>query len=124
MLPERRRKRHIRFPVGAPAVVEPAASENPVATGEAQDLSQGGALLRLQGAVASGTAVRVTLRLHRQTPLALTGTVAWARPHPELPGWAIGIRFDAELSGEMVIDIADAEFPPWGRASVPERGYP
>jgi hypothetical protein len=57
--------------------------------------------------------VRVTLRLSRRPPLTLIGTVAWTRPHPDFPGWALGIRFDAELPGEMVAEIADAEYPPW-----------
>lgn len=109
----RRRTDQVRFPVRVPVVTEPVGAADSPEAGEAQDLSPGGVGLRLVQALMSGAAVRVTLRLHRRPPLTLEGTVAWVRPHPDLPGWALGMKFREELSGEMVVEIADEEHPPW-----------
>lgn len=113
----RRRAGHARFPVRAPAVTEPVGTAGGPDVGEAQDLSAGGVAVRLAKAMKPGSPVRVTLRLHRRSSLTLVGTVVWVRPHPDLPGWALGIRFGEELAGEMVAEIADEEHPPW--ATVP-----
>lgn len=110
---ERRRSGQPRFPIRVPAVTEPLGSAGGPGWGEAQDLSAGGILLRLEQALRPGAAARVTLRLRHRPPLALVGTVAWVQPHPDLPGWALGIRLGEELPGEMVAEIADAEYPPW-----------
>jgi hypothetical protein len=109
----RRRTGHFRLPIRVPAVLDAIDGRAGRGRGEAQDLSSGGALLCLEQGIPPGTPVRVTLRLSRRPPLTLIGTVAWTRPHPDFPGWALGIRFDAELPGEMVAEIADAEYPPW-----------
>ncbi len=102
-----------RFPVRAPAVAEPLGAAAGPYLGEVQNLSQGGMGLRLVQALVAGTAVRVTLQLRQRPPLTLTGRVVWAQPQPDVSGWALGIRFGEELPGDMVVDIADEEFPPW-----------
>ncbi len=111
---ERRRAGHIRLPVHIPALAElkgsPAGLPNP---GETQNLSRSGVRLRVGEAATPGSPMRVTLRLRRPVSLTLTGTVVWTRPHPDLPGWDLGIQFIEELSGELVTEIADEEFPPW-----------
>lgn len=109
----RRRPIHTRFPIQVPAVTEPVETPGGPDLGEARNLSRSGICLRLEKAIPPGAQVRVTLRLHRRQPLTLTGTVVWVQPHPDLPGWALGIRFDEELPGEMVVEIADEEHPPW-----------
>ena len=109
----RRRPGQFRLPIRVPAVTEAIGACPVCRRGEAQDLSPGGALLCLEQGIPPGTPVRVTLRLSRRPPLTLIGTVVWTRPHSDIPGWALGIRFDADLPGEMVAEIADAEFPPW-----------
>lgn len=109
----RRRIGQTRLPIRVPAVTEPIGSPGASGRGEAQDLSSGGLLVRLERALVPGAPVRVTLRLSHQPPLTLTGTVAWVQSQPEVAGWALGIRFGEELPGEMVAEIADAEYPPW-----------
>ncbi|MBI4573179.1 MAG: PilZ domain-containing protein [candidate division NC10 bacterium] len=104
-----------RFPVRVPAVSEPLAADTPPEAGEVQNLSQRGMLLRLAKALGPGVPLRVTLRLHQRPPLTLVGTVIWTRPHPDLPGWALGIQFGEDLPGEMEVEIADEEYPPWER---------
>lgn len=116
MVDDRRRAGQTRLPVRVRAVTEPVETPGSSEVGEAQNLSRGGALLHLAKVLAPGAAVRVTLRLHRRPPLALVGTVAWVQPHPDLPGWALGIRFGGELPGELVAEIADEEHPPWATA--------
>ncbi len=115
MSPERRRAGHIRLPVRIPALAEqkgsPGGMPNP---GETQNLSRSGVLLRVGQAAIPGAPMRITLRLRRPVSLTLTGTVVWTRRHPDLPGWELGIQFLEELSGELVVEIADEEFPPWG----------
>jgi hypothetical protein len=110
---DRRRTGHPRFPIRVPIVLDAIDGRAGRGHGEVQDLSSGGALVRLEQALPPGASVRVTLRLSQRAPLALVGTVAWIQPHPDFPGWALGIRFDAELPGEIIADIADAEYPPW-----------
>ena len=117
MPPNRRRPGQARFPVRVPAVTEPVGTAVGPDVGEAQDLSAGGIAIRLAKAMVAGAPVRVTLRLHRRSPLALVGTIVWVQPHPDFPGWALGIRFSEELPGEMVAEIADEEHPPWGAPS-------
>ena len=109
----RRRPGVVRIPVRVPAVAEAVDSARPPDIGEAQDLSAGGMAVRLAKAMVPGTAVRVTLRLRRRAPLTLTGQVMWVQPHPDSPGWLLGVRFGEELPGEMVAEIADKEYPPW-----------
>jgi len=113
ILLERRRPGQARLPIRVPAVTEAIGSSREAGHGEAQNLSAGGLLLRLENALTPGALVRVTLRLRHRPPLVLTGTVAWAKPHVEFSGWATGIVFGEELPGEMVGEIADAEYPPW-----------
>lgn len=68
--------------------------------------------------LAPGSPVRVTLSPRLGPPLTLAGRVVWVQPHADLPGWAVGIRFDEELPEETVAEIADAERPPWpGRSA-------
>ncbi len=111
---ERRRAGHIRFPVRIPALAEqkgsPGGLPNP---GETQNLSRSGVLLRVTQAATPGIPMRITLHLRRPVSLTLTGTAVWTRPHPDLPGWDLGIQFLEELSGDLVAEIADEEFPPW-----------
>lgn len=97
----------------APAVTEPVETPGGPEVGEARDLSRSGVGLRLGKPLILGAPVRVTLRLRGRPPLTLTGTVAWARPHSDFPGYALGVQFGEELSGEMVLEIADEEHPPW-----------
>lgn len=111
----RRRPSHHRFPLRVSAVTEPVERLGGPSQAEAWDLSRGGVGLRVEQAIVAGASMRVTLRLNRRPPLTLVGTIAWVRPHPDLPGWAVGVRFDEELSGEMVVEIADEEHPPWSR---------
>lgn len=110
----RRRPSHTRFPLCVPAVAETMGGEDRPTQGEAQDMSRSGLGLRMQATVAPDAPVRVTLRLRRRPEVTLLGKVVWVRPHPDLPGWAIGIQFGDEIRGEMVAEIADAEYPPWG----------
>jgi len=118
----RRRENHPRFPIRVPAVSEPMETPGRPEPAEAQDLSRGGMLLQLAQALAPGAPVRVTLSLQRRPPLVLEGTVAWVRPDPDVPGWALGIRFAGELPGELVAEIALEEHPPWGRPPARDRG--
>ena len=107
--------RHTRLPLRVPAVSESLGAAGDPEMGETENLSQTGMLLRLPtDALVPGAPIRVTLRLHRRSPLTLTGRVAWVRPHPDLRGWAVGIQLGEHLSEEMVIEIADEEYPPWG----------
>ena len=94
--------------------VEPAASPE---IGFAQDLSRGGVLLRLGSAKAPGIPIRVTLTFRHRPQLVLAGKVVWSQPHPDFPGWALGIQFEEELHEEMVIEIAEEQFPPWATES-------
>jgi PilZ domain len=115
VFPNRRRKGHPRFPVRVPAATERSDSGETPKLGEAQDLSRGGMLLRLDHAMVPGSPVRVTLHLSHRFPLTFVGKVVWSQRHPDLPGWAIGIEFGEVVSGEMVAEIADEEQPSWGR---------
>jgi len=108
---DRRRTGHPRLPIRVPIVLD--AIDGRAGRGEAQDLAPGGALVRLEQALPPGASVRATLRLSQRAPLTLVGTVVWIQPHPDFPGWALGIRFDTDLPTEMVADIVDAEYPPW-----------
>jgi hypothetical protein len=110
---DRRRTGQVRLPVRLPAVTESIGLPGGPGRGEAQNLSSGGVLLRLEGGLIPGAPVRVTLSLSQRPPLTLDGTVAWAEPHPDFAGWALGVRFGEELPGETVAEIADAEYPPW-----------
>lgn len=80
-------------------------------------MSRGGVLLHLERAMIPGAPVRVSLRLRHRDPMTLVGKIAWVKPHPDFPGWALGIQFGEELSGEMVAEIADEEYPPWAAPS-------
>jgi len=124
MLPiERRRAGQTRLPLRVPVQTDPLEIPSRSGAGMAQDLSAGGMMVRLGHALARGAPVRVTLRLSQRPPVTLTGAVAWTRPHPDFPGWALGIQFSQELPGEMVAEIADAEYPPWGRTSLEARPH-
>ena len=117
----RRHQGYSRFPVQVPAAVltaEPAASPE---TGLALDLSQGGILLRLGSAKASGMPIRVTLTFRHRPQLVLTGKVVWSQPQLDFSGWDLGIQFEQELHKEIVIEIADEQFPPWATESPTER---
>jgi len=113
---ERRRTGQTRLPVHVPVKTDPLEFPGRSGRGITQNLSVGGVMVRLEQTLLPGAPVRVTLSLSRHPPLTLTGTVAWVRPHPDFPGWALAIRFSEELPGEMVAEIADAEYPPWGRS--------
>jgi hypothetical protein len=110
---ERRRIGQTRLPVRVPAVTEAIGLPGGPARGNAENLSPGGMLLRLERTLVPGAPVRVTLRLSRRPPLSVTGAVAWVESHPDVEGWIQGIRFSEELPAEMVVEIADAEYPPW-----------
>jgi len=112
--PNRRRTGQARLPIRVPAVTEPIGLPSQATGGEAQNLSPGGVQVRLERALAPGAPVRVTLRFSQRPPLTLIGTVAWVQPHSETAGWALGIQLGDELPGEIVAEIADAEYPPWG----------
>ncbi len=111
----RRRPDHPRFPLEVPTLATTAMPIEETAEGECLDLSRGGVGLRLGRDVAVGAPVRLTLRLKRQPPLTVQGRIAWIRPHPDFPGWAVGVQFHEELDGELVAEIADGEYPPWER---------
>ena len=110
---ERRRPGQGRLPIRVPALTEVSGAGGAAGHGETQNLSAGGLLLELEHALRPGDRVQVTLLLSQRPPLVLTGTVTWAQPHSDRSGWALGITFGKELPGEMVADIADAEYPPW-----------
>ncbi len=114
LLFDRRPGGSFRLPVRVLTVSEPLDAAEVPEVGETENLSQGGVLLRQGKPVTPGVALRVTLRLRRRPALTLEGRVVWTRPHPDLPGWALGIRFKDDLPDEMVIEIADEEHPPWG----------
>lgn len=123
--PNRRRTGHARLPIRVPAVTEPIGLPGEAKRGEAHNLSPGGVLVQLERALSPGAPVRVTLRLSQRPPLTLIGTVAWVQPHPDVAGWALGIRLGDEIPGEIVAEIADAEYPPWGPSTqdgVPPKG--
>jgi len=63
----------------------------------------------------------VTLTFRHRPQLVLTGKVVWSQPHLDFPGWDLGIQFGQELHGEMVIEIADEQFPPWATESPADR---
>jgi signal transduction histidine kinase len=98
-----------RFPVQVIALTEAGDTRSDPERGEAQDLSRGGMLLRLEKTIAPRTQVRITMLFTRRPPLTVEGMVVWVQPHPILPGWALGIRFSEELPGEMVAEIASEE---------------
>ena len=55
--------------------------------------------------------------------LVLTGRVIWSRPHPDLPGWAVGVEFTEALAKHLFLAIIDEERPPGKRLSwLEERG--
>ena len=117
----RRHQGYSRFPVKVPAAVltaEPAAIPE---IGLALDLSRGGILLRLGSAKAPGMPIRVTLTFRHRPQLVLTGKVVWSHPHLDFPGWDMGIQLEQELHKEMVIEIADEQFPPWAIESPADR---
>lgn len=117
--PERRRTGDARLPIRVPAETRRLGAANGRQHGEALDLSAGGLKMRLREAIGLGAQVSVTLHLRQRPSLALVGTVAWARPHPELAGWALGIRFHEDLPDGMAAEIADGEFPPWPPSRCP-----
>ncbi len=110
---DRRRAGHTRLPIRVPTEVERLGGADGRQRGEALDLGPGGLRVRLEEGLDPGAPVRITLRLSRHPVLTLVGTVAWAQPHPDLAGWALGISFNEELPEGMAAEIADAEFPPW-----------
>jgi c-di-GMP-binding flagellar brake protein YcgR len=112
---ERRRPGHIRVPVRVPATAETTTSRPERERGETEDLSRGGLLLWLPKGLVPGAPVRVTIGLRQRSALTIEGTVVRVAPHRTLTGQAVGIRFDRELDRDTVADIADEEFPPWGR---------
>lgn len=107
---ERRRPGQSRLPIRVPALTEASGAGG---RGETQNLSAGGLLLELEQALRPGDRVQVTLSLSRRPPLVLTGTVAWVQPPSDFSGRTLGITFSTELPGEVVAEIADAEYPPW-----------
>ena len=117
---DRRRAGQPRLPVRVPLVIEPIGSLGAGKSGEAQNLSSGGILVRVERAFSPRDQVRVTLRPSNRPPLTLTGTVAWVQPDPDVPGWALGVKFSDELPTEIVAEIADAEYPPWGSSARDE----
>jgi hypothetical protein len=84
-------QRYLRLPLRVPVAHEPLAGAAGPSLGESQNLSQGGILLRLPRGVAAGAPLRLTLQLTHRAPLVLTGRAVWSRPHPDLPGWAVGV---------------------------------
>jgi len=111
---ERRRTGQTRLPIHVPVETDLLEIPTRSSEGVTQDLSPSGMMVRLEQRLVRGTPVRVTLQLSQGPAVTFTGTVAWIRPHPDFPGWALGIQFSQELPGEMVAEIADAEYPPWG----------
>lgn len=65
--------------------------------------------------------IRVTLTFRHRPQLVLTGKVVWSQPQLGFPGWALGVQFEQELHKEMVIEIADEQFPPWATESPADR---
>ena len=110
---ERRRPGQGRLPIRVPALTEASGAGGAAGHGETQNLSAGGLLLELEQALRPGDRVQVTLSLSRRPPLVLTGTVAWVQPPSDFSGRILGITFSNEWPGEVVAEIAHAEYPPW-----------
>lgn len=120
---ERRGTGQTRLPMRVPVETRPLETSSRSNRGITHDLSAGGVMMRLEDTLVRGAAVRVTLQLSQRPAMTLIGTVAWVRPHPDFPGWALGIRFDEQLPGEMVAEIADAEYPPWDQKPAGARPH-
>ncbi|HWT81880.1 MAG TPA: PilZ domain-containing protein [Candidatus Methylomirabilis sp.] len=99
---DRRRGDDIRSPALAITLIEQAQLDGGADVGFAQNLSRGGALLRLKRAAVPDAPVRVTLRLGQERQLSLMGRVVWVRSIPDFPGWEVGVQFDEELSPGLV----------------------
>ena len=112
MSPERRRADHARLPVRIPVLAEQDSPAGMPSPGEAQNLSGSGARLLLGQEGIPGSRIWVTLHLRRPISLSLTGTVVWTRPHPQLPGWDLGVQFTKELPTDFIAEIADEDSPP------------
>jgi hypothetical protein len=116
--PGSRRKpvqKYPRLPLRVPVTGNPLDGRGGPLVGESQNLSQGGILLRLPSSVAPGVPIRMTLQLQMRGPLVLTGRVIWRRPHPDLPGWAVGVKFAEALAEHLFLAIIDEEQPPGER---------
>ncbi len=111
MSPERRRPDHARLPVRIPVLAEQDPPVGVPSPGETQNMSGSGALLLLGQEGVPGVRILVTLHLRRPITLSIIGTVVWTRPHPQIPGWELGVRFAKELSGDFIAEIAEEESP-------------
>ncbi len=114
----RQAQKYPRLPLHVPVTSKPLDRRGAPLVGESQNLSQGGIQLRLPRGVVPGTLIRVTLDLQGQAPLALTGRVIWSRPHPDLPGWTVGVQFAEPLAEHHFLALMDEERPsrerlPW-----------
>ncbi len=109
MSPDRRRPDHARLPVRIPVLAEQDPPAGIASPGETQNMSGSGALLLLGQQGMPGVRILVTLLLRRPISISLIGTVVWTRPHPQIPGWELGVRFLQELSNDFVAEIADEE---------------
>jgi hypothetical protein len=119
--PEGRRpqgQKYPRLPLCVPATVTLLDRRGAPLAGESRNLSQGGIQLRLPRRLAPGTRLQVTLQMQEHAPLTLPGRVIWSRPHPDRPGWAVGVQFTAPLPASRFLALVAAEEPagewlPW-----------
>ncbi len=111
MSPERRRPVHARLSVRIPVLAEQDPPVGIPSPGETQNLSGSGVLLLLGQQGIPGVRILVTLQLRRPISVSLIGTVVWTRPHPQIPGWELGVQFAKELSSDFIAEIAEEESP-------------
>jgi len=92
---EKTPRRHERFPADHKAKL--TIAEKPQVVGLAEDLSAGGAFVRIDSPPAKGTPVRLELESEGGAAIELLGEVAWVRDGgTQDPG--VGIRFHRDAS--------------------------
>lgn len=88
---EKTARRHERFPTEAKTTIRVA--EEPTMVGTAEDLSAGGAFVRLDEPPPVGTTVRLEMETPGGESVEVTGEVAWVRDG-QVSDPGVGIRFD------------------------------
>ncbi len=97
--PDRRRSGHDRLPVHLPVTaLELEAGGGPWA-GRLENLSAGGARIRLPAAPPPGARLAVTLHVRKRHRLSTAATVRWTHPVRNRRAWRVGIAFLQELPG-------------------------
>ncbi|MBT8495432.1 MAG: PilZ domain-containing protein [Deltaproteobacteria bacterium] len=92
---EKKERRHERFPSDKSTKIQVA--EEPQVVGTAEDVSAGGAFVRMDDPPAEGTPVRLELEGPTGEMVEVIGEVAWVRDNHSDPG--VGIRFDRADEG-------------------------